>query len=436
MPLELRGYQVRGAQHLFNIQRGFLTDEPGAGKTIQAATAMITPTMIVCPVHLKLQWHDFLVDQYPNIKVVCVIGSRKERERLLAKDADVYIINYEMIPTYDLPVFINTYIFDESHHLRNHTANKSRAAVLLANRNSKARVYMLSATPMWKSVDDIFMQLRVLFPTVFKTHREFVRTWCNTVEMPWGTKVVGLKKAMRGPMKSLLAPIMMGRTIKQLGRELPPIIESIITLDMPTAQRALYSHIQKEYNLKYNNDDGQRKTILFNAISVLHAFRQITFGCGKVEAVVQLIEDNNLQTIVGCWYKDHAKQIYDALPKGSAVYLTGDMVGEVRIQAALKAQKEGKHIVCTQASLTEGVNLYHFRQIIQVEEHYVPGSNDQFIKRVLRDRNDDGQDQTPILKYCIHVKRSVDEEIHRTAYSRSTSIKSVEEMLERVFIDE
>lgn len=426
--LQLRDYQKEGRDFLVKKKRAFLTDVPGAGKTLQAASALELPALIIAPKHLINQWADFLKEQYPDLKIACAVGTRKERTAILKREADIYIINMDMVATYDLPVFINTYVFDESHHLRNHTTDRARAAVLLANRNPKARVYMLTATPMWKSVADIFMQLRVLFPTVFKSYNNFVKTWCNSIDTPYGTKVIGIKKSMRDPLRELLAPIMLGRTSEDIGRQLPPLIESVIELDMPDDQRNIYNKIKKDYRLRYEDEKGKQQ-LLFNPIAALHTFRQITMRSGKIDAVTQIVDDNKLQSLIGCWYRDHAKLIYDSLPKDSAVLLTGDIEATERVKQAYKAQKEGKHIVCTQGSLVEGVNLYNFRQVIQVEEHYVPGHNEQFIKRVLRDRNDDGQDLTPVLKYCVHVKKSVDIDIHRTDASRAGAI---EEMMEHV----
>lgn len=421
--LQLRPYQEEGRDFLKHIRRGFLTDSPGLGKSVTASEAAERPVLIACGrKNLVYQWYEFLTEQYTDDKVILVDGTRKQRNELLDQKADWYIINVHMLHSYALPTHINTFIVDESHHLRNRKANKSRAAAVLALKNPNLRVYMLTATPMWKELDDIWMQLHILYPRIFTSYNEFVRMFFVTDDGPYGKKILAVKKAMRKELEDILRPIKFGRTYKDVGRFLPPIIENYIHIRLPKTVKDMYEQVRTKYRLQYE-DEENRKMLLFNPVGLLHTLRQITFGAGKVEAVVELIEDNKKPTVVGCWYRDHAAELQSKLPNSILVH--GGFNAKERYQRCMRAQNKGMHIVATIDSITEGINLSKYRQVVMVEEHYPPGSNFQFISRVARDRNDDGSDKEPVLVYYIHAERTIDKIVHSVAKRRSVNIKDL-----------
>lgn len=418
-----RPHQIEMSEWLKKMRRCWVTDHPGVGKTLESAEAAELPCMIVAPSHLVGQWGDFLKNQYPETKVSVCVGTRKNREKELRLKSDWYVVNYEMLAIYSLPVGMKTFIFDESHHLRNRRANKCKAANKLVRREKGCRVYMLSASPMWKSIDDIWMQGHILYPQIFNSYYEFVRAFCITDDTPYGPKVIGIKKDMRDEFYDIIRPIMWGRSMKDVGRYLPDKVESIITIDLPPDLRKLYNTLKQNYMVEVGDKSDQ--WLMFNGPAIAHALRQITASKGKIDAIREIVEDNNRPSVICFWYRDHAKKMFDTLEKGSAVLLDGNMDAALRQREAVKAQNTGKHIVCTQASLTEGVNLSAYRQVIIGEQNYTPGSNYQFLARVVRDRNDNGEDMEPVLVYYVHMKRTIDEAIYRVSRRREASIKDV-----------
>src|SRR5207244_8864281 len=112
-----------------------------------------------------------------------------------------------MLHSYDMPTNIKTIIFDESHHLRNRRALQSRAAKSLANKDPNTRVYMLSASPMWKSIGDIWMQLHILYPKIFTSYKDFINAYCISIDTPYGPKIVSIRREMRKVLENVLEPI-------------------------------------------------------------------------------------------------------------------------------------------------------------------------------------------------------------------------------------
>jgi superfamily II DNA or RNA helicase len=405
------------AEDSLYITRNFIPTH----NTLESAEAAETPCLIVCPKHLIEQWGDFLKEQYADKKIVLAVGSSVERNKALNCNADFYVVNYDMIRNYKLPTEINTVIFDESHHLRNRTAQRSRAAKAIANRKPDLRVYMLSASPMWKSIEDIWMQLHILYPTIFSSYGDFVKMFCVAIATPYGPRIVSIKREMRKVLNDILEPIKMGRSYKDVGRELPPVIENVVTFNLDAPLRDVYNRIKNTYKLKWE-EEGEERVMLFQGPGMIHSLRVVTACEAKYEAIKEIIEDNKKQTLVYMWYRDHAATMASHLD--NCVLLTGEMDASVRRQAALRAQRQGKHIVATQASLMEGVNLQNFRQVIYGEEDYAPGSRYQSLSRVVRDRNGQSNDD-PVLVYYVQAKTTIDTVIHNVAKRRKATIKDV-----------
>jgi len=421
MKLTLRPYQEEMRKFLWETRRAFNTDWPGLGKTLESDAAVELPCIVVCRTFLTGQWANFLRAQHPDLVVSEASGTRKQRNEALDVVADYYVVNYEMLPTYAMPTNFKTVIFDESHHLRNRKAAKSRAAAKLVE-NPAIRVYMLTATPMWRELDDIWMQLHILYPKIFTSYNDFVDMFFITENTPYGTKILGTKKAMKKELDSILSPIKFGRSYDDVGRFLPSVIENIVNLQLNKAQKELYKKLKTDYKLKFGDGDDETQMI-FNGAGLLHVLRQVTMGAGKVEAVLGIIEDVNAPHVVGTWYRDHAEMIHKELK--NSVLITGDLAPDKRRKMAEEAERRKQHIVCTEASMCEGVNLSKYKHLIMVEEHWPPGANYQFISRVVRDRNDDGQDQEPVHITYIMVEKSVDTSIHSIAKRRSATMKDI-----------
>lgn len=427
--LQNRPYQTEGMEFLFKRKRGMITDAPGLGKTPQGALASVPPVIIVAPTYLTGQWCDWLQEHFPNRKSAVAKGNRFERGEIVAdKSLDFLIINKEMLRTH-LPLLksvaerFNTIIFDESHHLRNRTAEHSKGAVEMAKKIE--RVYLLSATPIWKEVDDLFMQFQIMHPEIFNSYWDFVDKWCIADADRWSTKVVGVKKEMIGELEEVLNVLRVGRTYEQAGRELPPMIENVVKLDFAEKTRKFYDDAKNGYRLRMLD---QPDMMMKSAMEVLHVLRQIT-SFEKVDAIKETIEDtrsyHNDRYVIFTWYKDAAYNLATAL--GNCTLITGDFPPEERRRRALS----GKPIVATISSLSEGIDLSENRMVIFAEEHWPPGSAVQALARVRRERQTDDDDKAvaantaPVLVYYILVNKTIDEHIHKISRQRSATIKEL-----------
>lgn len=419
--LEMRDYQVQGSAWLYAHKRAILADDAGLGKTIQAAIAAVRPVMITCPSYLVLQWADVLAKEFPNDTVsVAGIGSREQRHRALTPDgtvrapigkapADWTIVSTDMHRGYYLPDAC-TWIIDEAHHFRNRDAERTKRADDYAERVE--RVIMLTATPVYKDVTNLWSLLHMLDPETWTSYWNFVGQWAKTAGdgQGWGAnRVVGVWNPEL--LEQLLEPYMLRRTYRDAGLSLPDMIDKDVVLSLSEVERKLYLGVKN--NFVYEDIP------LSSQGEVMHTLRRITVNT-KIDAVKQIIDDNPKQpTLVYAWYQDSAEDCALAI---GGTYISGATHSpDQRMEAALKSVRDGKPIVATISSMSEGVNLSMCKQLIYMEEDYVPGSMYQSERRTKRWTEDD----RPILNYNIRCKNTIDQDVHRAVTDRRGSAQSV-----------
>jgi SNF2 family DNA or RNA helicase len=144
-----RPYQQTAIDRMVDRPYQLLALRMGAGKTVCALSAiqrMRTRTLIVAPKRVaELVWHNEAQkwEHTKGLRVERVIGSPTEREKALARDADVYVINRENF----------VWLVD-----RLHNAWPFKCVVIDENRGFKDR-----ASQSWKALKKVRPQIRKLF---------------------------------------------------------------------------------------------------------------------------------------------------------------------------------------------------------------------------------------------------------------------------------
>jgi SWI/SNF-related matrix-associated actin-dependent regulator 1 of chromatin subfamily A len=397
-----RPYQVEGIAFLAGKKRAMLRDAPGLGKTLQASEAATKPVLVCSPSYLTDQWAEFIRNQFPDDRIAFAQGSRVQRTEALNTPADWYIINHQMLRTYDVPV-VNTFIVDESHHMKSHKAEQSQDALVVALQ--VPNVFLLTATPIIREPDDLYMQLRLIAPNVFRSYEKFVSTYCNVVQSPFARMVVGLRKGT--DLGKVLAKYSLGRTYEDVKLQLPDLIEAnmLIYPERPFVTR--YRAAKIDYRL----DDR----VLNSPLEVLRELRRLTVCEQKVSAIADLVEDSPGCVVVFCWFRETARILSERL---RAPLITGDVKPNDRRVVALQ---QHKCIVATIAALSEGVDLSFAKTVIFAEQDYTPGRMQQAVSRVHRWTTD----LAPVRVFYAMMKGTIDEIIHRCVDRRISSAMEV-----------
>jgi len=418
--LILRPYQEDGIEFLTTKHRAMITDEPGLGKTLQASEAAKTSKTITvsCPTYLMDQWFDHIHSQYPEDSISLASGQRYQRQHAINLPAKWKIINHQMlrlnnkgIPSYDVPPS-ETLIIDEMHHVRNRDASQSKGMLRYAK--TCTSVYGLTATPIVKDPDDMFMQLRILDPQTFTSYNDFVYHYCDVWQDGYGLKISGIRN--KHDWNQLLSQYVLGRTYPDVGMQLPPLIINKRRTSLTPEHRKMYDDIKNYYRCE------DPDLAFDNALSVMHALRTITSQCQeKRDLTAMLAEDLNSYCLF-TWYKPAAQYLADKL---GATLLNGDIPPVERTQQARQSNK----IVATISSLSEGVDLSHIRNAVFFEEWYTYGVMHQALSRLQRFRPDGSEE--PVNVYYCHTTRTIDEGIHQVNQNRKATAHDVRSMIKK-----
>lgn len=438
-----RDYQTLGRDFLYTNKRAMITDAPGLGKTPQGALAAVPPAIVVCPTYLVGQWASWLEEHLPTTKVAVARGDRWAKMKVLdaigdeSLKADFLIVNKEMLRTH-LPKLMqiarrfNTLIIDEAHHMRNYRAETSKGALKLAQ--IIERCYLLTATPIWREVDDLYMMFKLLHPEMFGSYAQFIKTWCNVDYGRFGPEVYGVRRDMREQLEEVLDVLRIGRSYKDAGRELPATMETPVRIDFDDHMAKMYKDAVENFRLQFAGENGEDLMLMSNS-AVMHTLRQLTGYHGKVDTVVDLLEEaapyTNYRAVVFVWYKDLANAIHEALAEKDvdSVVITGEMKAEDRRKAA----DGSKVVIATIAALSEGVDLSWARHVVFAEKNWTPGSDIQSLARVIRERQtstDSEEDakaanEEPVLVHYVMVRGTIDETIYKVSRRRGATIKDV-----------
>lgn len=424
--LELRPYQLVGTQRLLDTKRLILGDDAGLGKTAQAAAAAIKPVLVVCPTYLVWQWAEYIEAAYPGDTIaIAGVGSRKQRHKALTGSenlavlpdkpaADWTIVNTDMLRGYMMPN-VETLILDEAHHFRNRDAERSKNCADLAHRTP--RVYELTATPIYKDVSNFFHLLHMLDEASYESFWDFLDRVAITYGDRYSTKIVRLRNPKA--LEKELEPYLLRRTYKDVKLFLPDIIENHHVIELSDEMKKVYSNLRDFYR----TPDGVPLT---SAAEVLHMLRHVTVG-PKIEVIPDILDDNPGPTVVFCWYRETSELAAEELRQqfkrpGDPIVIHGDaMKPDERADAAHKAIAAGGIVVATMASLGEGVDLSAAKNIVFIEEDYVPGMMYQTLKRVQRWT----EDERPVLAHYIRARGTVDSVVHNAVVTRKGTAQQI-----------
>lgn len=189
-------YNWPGTKPPFAHQRataGFFTTNPrayclngmGSGKTLATLWAFdylrqqgqVRRMLVLAPLStLERAWGDEIYINFPHLTFAVLHGTREKRHRLLAQDADIYIINHDGIATESTLTKlieregIDLVVVDELASFRNGRTQCWRALNTLINGHERRGIpekkwaWGLTGTPMPNAPTDVWAQCRLITP--------------------------------------------------------------------------------------------------------------------------------------------------------------------------------------------------------------------------------------------------------------------------------
>jgi SNF2 family DNA or RNA helicase len=310
----------RDGVHQALKQRDFaLFYEMGCGKSATtinilrqhyASNNRIMRTLILGPIVIMENWRrEFMAHSNVGPYVQILKGSEKARIKTFnfykdTKPAPIFITNYEALNMKELLQELLNWrpeilVCDESQRLKNPTAKRSKYAAMLSDVTKHN--YILSGTPILNSAMDIFAQYRVLDrgETFGRNFRLFQAKYFydENAGMPpqkhfpkWSTREGVLEEFNRLIYNKAM------RVTKDECLDLPPLVRTIIPVELGAEQRRVYEEMKKEFIAYLNTGEAVVAQV---AITKALRLQQIVSGYVKTEEgeEVQLKENPRLDAL-------------------------------------------------------------------------------------------------------------------------------------------
>lgn len=245
----LRPYQKDGVDWLHFLRSyrfaGILADDMGLGKTIQTLVLLAMqrapgkPSLVVCPKTLVYNWKLEAEKYTPELKVLVIEGSQRERRRWYLHDTeyDLIILSYttlkqdaEYLTHVDRS--FNYVVLDEAQYIKNH-ATKSAQVVKKLKADYRLA---LTGTPFENSVSEIWSIFDFLMPGFLGTHDQFFKRFQKPI----------MEESNQAALKHLRQKVqsfMLRRTKSEVLKELPAKIEQVSVCHLSDSQTILYQEI-------------------------------------------------------------------------------------------------------------------------------------------------------------------------------------------------
>jgi SNF2 family DNA or RNA helicase len=293
-------HQVRALKRALDLDKAIaLHMEPGTGKTrvaidftgIKHLQGLVNKVLIVCPnVAIEVwqdQIHDYLTKKIKRNVIPLSkkdVGSVEKRIEELRKHRKVSVLTY-IIVNYDVIYKMRDYIrqwrpdvivLDESHYIKHHYSDRSRALHSLGN---TARWKMtLSGTPITNSPLDIFSQFKFLDPSIFGTRWNSFKHKFAVYGGFGGFKLLKYKDLDK--MSELASGIAFEATKDEM--DLPAVSEpQLVRVPMDTSTKKIYDVMEKEMIVEVDGLGNKATAAII--LTKLIRLRQICGGFLRTE---------------------------------------------------------------------------------------------------------------------------------------------------------
>ncbi len=237
----LREYQKVGYNWLSKLSLhgfgGILADDMGLGKTLQVLSLLSErkcKALIICPTTLLLNWQDEVTKFVPWLKSVIVTGSQVDRKELIENlnDYDIIITSYDLIRR-DSALYSDIQfdycIADEAQNIKNPETKNAQAVKSLRAKHK----FALTGTPVENHLGELWSIFDFVMPGFLGSYRDFRENYEEGI--------VSGDEDCADRFKKLIMPFILRRLKTDVLKELPPKIESKITVMADGEQKSLYS---------------------------------------------------------------------------------------------------------------------------------------------------------------------------------------------------
>jgi SNF2 family DNA or RNA helicase len=397
-----RDYQKVAAETLLTQQYLLLGDEVGTGKTVSALCTLTDPRTLPAIVvtlsgTMPGQWKDEINRFLPGLTVfIPTKGKGSEIPKVNGHLPDVICLNYHKLSGWAeiLSEYASSIIFDECQELRRTGSLKYEAAKHIAL-NTHFRMG-LSATPIYGYGEEIWNVLNVLEDGILGHRHEFLREWCLT---NYSNKPASLKDPKTFGLYLRENGIMLTRSRRDIGRELPPVSKIVQTIEAdPSALNSVADQAAELARIILRGTNTYKSEQRDTAAQFDRLLRQAT-GVAKapyVAAFVKLLIESGEKVTLFGWHREVYEIWRDILAPYNPVLFTGSETPREKknsFDSFINGHSEVIFISLRAGAGIDGLQKV-CRTVVFGELDWSPGVLEQCLGRVARDQQED-----PVVAY-------------------------------------
>jgi len=432
VPERLMAYQVAGVE--FGVSRGgrcLIGDEMGLGKTLQALSIALQykaewPVLVCCPASLRFVWAEQALQWFPDVLDKNSVQVIRKGADCFQPDAAFWIMSYDLIgkhekfqlrPDGQPHQFV---IVDESHHIKDWSAQRTKAMVPVVQKATRA--ILLSGTPTRNSAHELHPQLCALHPQFRPSMNEFRARYCisqakTIFSGKVVTKIVGARNSQE-LNQVLISTVMIRRTKKEVLHELPPKRRQRVPLECGDAR--LMKTIRAETGDDYYNSVGEDSE-KSSSQSLFAKLCDAKLPAVK-EYLCEVMSHTEEKVIIFAHHRKMLDEIVGIL-KVPHIRIDGTTNAAKR-QVLVKRFQEDDSCRVAVLSITacgEGLTLTAAGHVIFAELYWVPGAVEQAEARAHRI----GQTNHRVLVDFLVAKDSPDELVYASLDRKKRDMSQV-----------
>lgn len=399
--------------------------------TITSATLSkvlrIPRTIVICPAGVKWSWFHDMTDDWGYDKLMWTILDAKKSKSIYAFQERFVVINYEMINKhFDHLTKFNAghIIIDECQKIKNTKTKNYKAVQKLVKHFPKARVTLLSGTPITNRVDDLFAYFKLCGHPLGANYLKFLRDYTITDSVRGGTRVMGAKNVDELRLK--ISNFMIRKRTEEC-LDLPDLLIKKYHFEMGDIKGKYEEKMKELYATKQELDNAEgvkaKNQVKTKIKANIHTLNRL-LATSKVRNVIPLIDqlvENGRDVIVFSGYRDPIFDLERHYGE-QCVKVIGGMDAHEKNAAIQKFVKDKSCNVFLGnfKAAGVGINLVNSRDVIFLNFPFTPDDLEQPYKRAHRI----GQEHNVNVYYTI-VKESIDEHIFSMIVGKTKDINSI-----------
>jgi SNF2 family DNA or RNA helicase len=294
--IKLFKHQEKALWHILENERCALWAECGLGKTlatIEALKILPKPIIVLAPKRVANHtWVEELGKWWADCDYQLATGTPAKRTKALAADAELYIINFELVPwlVENNEWHYKTVVIDESTRIKNRGSKLFKALRKVAPKWE--HLIELTGTPSPNGLMDLWSQLYLIDKgeRLGKTITAFRTKWFNAGYMNW---TFTPKDFAQKEIEALCKGVCLSLTAEDY-LDLPDMMVNDIVIDLPPAARKQYTQLKKDSTIEVR----EQHITAVNGAALVNKLLQLTSGTAyDEEQEVVAIHDEKIKAI-------------------------------------------------------------------------------------------------------------------------------------------